>query len=67
MNDHYRNMAMRSIMERQDPKLWVADLTDTNQFALLDILIRLIEGLPVEDSGLFMLAWYLYHCDYQRP
>jgi len=25
------------------------------------------QGMPVEDSGLFMLAWYLYHCDYQRP
>jgi len=63
----YRQMATNSIMARGDLKGWVADLTETNQFSMVDILVRLIEGLPVEDSGLFMLAWYLYHCDYQRP
>lgn len=63
---NYAEMALNSIKARDDLKGWVNDLTDTHQFSMAEQLIRIMEGLPLTDDKLFMLAWYLSHCDHQR-
>ena len=57
----YKDMAVNSIMNRDDIQGWIDDLTDTGQHGLAEDLIALKMGVVMSNESLFRLAFYFHH------